>query len=90
MQVLVLPDSYFGEEVWEPQYPSEGLAKKPHPDARMIYRGHDFGGHNIPFPHPAPPKPYKMYDPNSYIDLTNYVIGSRQASKVEESEEARK
>ena len=61
-QVLVLPDSYFGEEVWEPQYPSAGLARKPHPNPSLIYRGHDFGGHNIPFPHPAPPKPHKMYD----------------------------
>ena len=36
----------------------------------MMYFGDDFGGHNIPFPHPAPPKPHKMYDQHAFIDLS--------------------
>ena len=42
----------------------------PHPTREMMYFGDDFGGHNIPFPHPAPPKPHKMYDQNAFVDLS--------------------
>lgn len=38
-----------------------------------MYFGDDFGGHNIPFPHPAPPKPHKMYDQFAFIDLSNLL-----------------
>lgn len=76
--------------MWEPQYPSQGLARKPHADISMIYLGDDYGGHNIPFPHPAPPKHHKMYDENSFVDLTNYKVGSRKPSKVDDKADSRK
>ena len=41
-----------------------------HPTHDMMYFGDDYGGHNIPFPHPAPPKPHKMYDQHAFIDLS--------------------
>ena len=40
----------------------------PHPDKDMIYKGDDFGGHNIPFPHPRPPTPHSMYD-DAFVDI---------------------
>ena len=90
MEVLVLPNSYKGEKVYEPQYPSPALRHKPHADISMIYFGDDYGGHNIPFPHPEPPKPHRMYDDDAFVDLTNYIIGTRQASKVDDKLESRK
>ena len=41
-----------------------------HPTHDMMYFGDDYGGHNIPYPHPAPPKPHKMYDQHAFVDLT--------------------
>ena len=35
----------------------------------MIYRGDDYGGHNIPFPHPKPPKPNSIYE-DAFVDLS--------------------
>ena len=32
------------------------------------YLGDDYGGHNIPYPHPAPPTPNKFYD-DCFVDL---------------------
>ena len=37
-----------------------------------MYRGDDYGGHNIPFPHPCPPVPHPFYDQKAFIDLGKY------------------
>ena len=40
------------------------------------FRGDDYGGHNYPFPHPAPPKPSPFYD-DAFVDLSK-VFASQQ------------
>ena len=67
-----LPE-YFAP-VYEPQYdtPDKRVPRydKAHMDD-MIYKGDDFGGHNIPYPHPEPPKPHPRYDQEAFISLTS-------------------
>ena len=45
------------------------------------YRGDDFGGHNIPFPHPRPPTPQKMYQ-DGFSDIMNIFYGSPMQHEV--------
>lgn len=37
-----------------------------------MYRGDDYGGHNIPYPHPCPPMPHAYYDQRAFIDLDKW------------------
>ena len=61
-----LPSGY--AEAWEPQYEDPSY-KVPKLAQHACYRGDDFGGHNIPFPHPVPPKPdTRIYD-DAFVDL---------------------
>lgn len=40
----------------------------PRMNQHTMYRGDDYGGHNIPFPHPQPPKPVGVYE-DAFVDL---------------------
>jgi len=68
---LRLPDYY--EPVLEPQY-EYGEYKMARLNQHTCYRGDDFGGHNIPFPHPRPPTPDAYYT-DCFIDLTRVYDG---------------
>ena len=57
--------------VYEPQYETEGYSV-PRNLYDTMYRGDDFGGHNIPYPHPCPPVPHSYYDQGAFIDLDKY------------------
>ncbi len=57
-QWQLLPVSELYAPVWEPI--GSKIIKKHNQDS--CYQGEDFGGHNIPSPHPAPPKPDQYYD----------------------------
>ena len=71
---LRLPNEY--EPVYEPQY--ESHQHRPRPlNQHTIYRGDDFGGHNIPFPHPRPPTPDPMYD-DAFIDISLFPGATRE------------
>ena len=72
-----LPRSY--GRVLEPQY-GEGQKPPVGLNGHTCFRGDDYGGHNIPFPHPEPPKPDKYYD-DCYVDLGKLAPGI-QAGKV--------
>ena len=37
-----------------------------------MFRGDDFGGHNIPYPHPVPPMPHSQYQQDAFIELGKY------------------
>ena len=39
-----------------------------------MYRGDDYGGHNIPFPHPCPPMPHSYYEQDAFIDLDKFFF----------------
>ena len=69
---LRLPSYY--APVYEPQYenPHQRVPRydKAHMD-EMIYKGDDYGGHNIPYPHPEPPKPHPRYDQDAFVILTS-------------------
>jgi hypothetical protein len=64
---LQIGDKY--APAWEPfavdARATKTIAKQNQHDC---YRGEDFGGNNIPFPHPAPPKPSNYYD-DAFVDL---------------------
>ena len=72
---MVLPSVY--EVVHEPlydlpQFDESGKPqdyRMPHPKNEHIYFGDDYGGHNIPFPHPAPPAPHKMYQQEAFVNF---------------------
>ena len=66
--VLDLPP-YYGV-VYEP-YTNESHTK-PHPNRDLIYKGDDYGGHNIPFPHPRPPLPNHIYE-DAFVDLSAHT-----------------
>lgn len=55
---LAVSDSY--APVWEPIYenPQHKIVKN---GQHYCYQGDDFGGHNIPYPHPRPPTPASFY-----------------------------
>lgn len=56
---LDVGDAY--EPAWEPL--GDAKAKKmAKNNQKACYQGDDFGGNNIPFPHPTPPKPDSYYD----------------------------
>ena len=38
----------------------------------LCYQGDDFGGHNIPTPHPTPPKPDSYYE-DAFIKIDEYL-----------------
>jgi len=69
-EVLVarIPTDQNTEPAWEPQYkdPNFKIAKN---QQKHAFKGDDFGGHNIPFPHPAPPKPETENYEDAFIDL---------------------
>ena len=59
----------------EPVY-AHGIQYRPgRPQQETIYHGDDFGGHNIPFPHPKPPMPHKMYDRHAFVQIDKFVKG---------------
>lgn len=65
---LRIPKKY--KPVLEPLY-RKGIGRVPTLNQHTCYRGDDYGGHNIPFPIPAPPKPDSYYD-DSFVDLGSY------------------
>jgi len=68
-EALTIPSYY--APVSEPQYKNKGYVV-PSKNQKTCYRGDDYGGHNIPFPHPAPPTPDSYYDRESYVNLSDY------------------
>ena len=72
VEPLRIPTYY--APVYEPQYENPHQ-RIPHYDRElmkdMIYKGDDYGGHNIPYPHPEPPKPHPRYDQDAFISLTS-------------------
>jgi len=56
------------QPAWEPLYrdPNFSIAKN---QQKHAFKGDDFGGHNIPFPHPAPPKPETDNYADAFVDL---------------------
>mmetsp|Transcript_19731 Transcript_19731/g.24344 ORF Transcript_19731/g.24344 Transcript_19731/m.24344 type:complete len:106 (-) Transcript_19731:492-809(-) len=54
----------------EPQY-EQGAKRVASLNQHTCYRGDDYGGHNIPFPHPTPPKPDVYYD-DCFVDLGSH------------------
>ena len=57
--------------VFEPQYVTG--AKKPKAmNGKACFYGNDYGGHNIPFPIPAPPKPDPYYE-DIFYDMTPHI-----------------
>lgn len=59
--------------VYEPQYDRPGY-RLPGLMYDTMYRGDDYGGHNIPFPHPCPPMPHSYYEQDAFIDLDKYFF----------------
>ena len=57
-----------------------------HADQSMIYFGDDYGGHNIPYPHPRPPQPHIKYQQDSFIDLTAVYGEGNQNSGYSQQE----
>lgn len=47
-----------------------------------MYRGHDYGGHNIPYPHPRPPYAGATYEVESFVDLSS-VVGKVERTPVD-------
>ena len=58
----------------EPRY-SDKSYRIPKYNQHTAYEGHDFGGYNIPFPHPRPPTPDKFYE-DSFVEVA--AIGEIQ------------
>ena len=54
--------------VLEPQYENPSY-RIPHFQYEDMYYGDDYGGYNMDYPHPAPPKPSKRYQQDAFIDL---------------------
>ena len=52
-----------------------------HFDRSMMYFGDDYGGHNIPYPHPRPPQPHKFYQQDAFVDLLAYYHEDDYSSK---------
>ena len=69
---LHLPEYY--DPVWEPQYENPSYVM-PKQAQKTQYQGDDYGGHNIPFPHPIPPKPASIYDDTAFVDLYDTLYG---------------
>ena len=68
---LGLPSYY--EPAYEPQY-EKNMPKVAKLNYHTFYRGDDFGGHNIPYPHPRPPTPDAYYT-DCFVDLLNIYDG---------------
>ena len=68
---LLVPDHY--RPAFEP------VADQPKKMAKHnklnCYYGEDYGGHNYPFPHPAPPKPDAYYEDAFFNILAYYENG---------------
>jgi len=45
-----------------------------------MYRGDDYGGHNIPYPHPSPPMPHSYYDKTAFVSLDKYYANGQNMS----------
>ena len=58
--------------VWEPLYQDVNF-KMPKQQQKTCYKGDDFGGHNIPFPHPAPPKPDGGHYTDAFVDIFTII-----------------
>ena len=67
-RLLPVPKKY--KPVMEPQY-QRGAQRIAPLNQHSCYRGDDYGGHNIPFPIPEPPKPDRYYE-DSFFDLGAY------------------
>ena len=67
---------YYTEPVYEPQYETRGY-RLPANMYDTMYRGDDYGGHNIPFPHPCPPMPHSFYEQDAFIDLDKFFTSGR-------------
>lgn len=74
---MALPRFY--GRVMEPQY---GPGQKPPVglNGHTCFQGDDYGGHNIPFPHPQPPRPDAYYE-DCFVDIGPLAPGI-QAGKV--------
>ena len=57
--------------VYEPQYEQRGY-HLPKNMYDTMYRGDDYGGHNIPYPHPCPPMPHPYYSQDAFVDLDKF------------------
>ena len=57
--------------MYEPQYEQANYVI-PKNMYDTMYRGDDFGGHNIPYPHPCPPMPHEFYELDAFVDLGKY------------------
>ncbi len=63
---LDVGDAY--EPAWEPLADAT-VKKMAKNNQKACYQGDDFGGNNIPFPHPTPPKPDAYYD-DAFLNLS--------------------
>ena len=68
---LQMPLPRYYAPVWEPLYPPGASTPKAH-NQKSCFMGDDYGGHNIPFPVPAPPVPDKYYV-NAFYDMSKHV-----------------
>ena len=57
--------------VWEPVYEPGAGGPKAH-NQESCYKGDDYGGHNIPFPIPTPPKPDRYYS-DAFYDMSKHI-----------------
>ena len=69
--------------VWEPQYGSPDAPRPKKQNQKTMYKGHDFGGHNIPFPHPKPPTPEADYE-DAFVDLVDVFFKNEEVPKFKE------
>ena len=76
---LDVGDAY--EAVWEP-LSDEKVKKMAKNNQRNCYQGDDFGGNNIPFPHPTPPKPDAYYD-DAFLDILSFSTSVEEPKFVE-------
>ena len=70
---LPVPEAY--GYIQEPLYIHESQPHPSRPTYETIFRGDDYGGHNIPFPHPKPPLPHKMYDRTAFVEVDRFYKG---------------
>ena len=55
-----------------------------------MYFGDDYGGYNMDYPHPIPPRPSKRYQQDAFVDLAKVFpeYGARPEPKPKQQEGA--
>ena len=57
--------------VYEPEYLDPDYVM-PRNMWETMYRGDDYGGHNIPYPSPTPPAPHMAYQQDAFVDIVKF------------------